>query len=82
MPFCLGQAVHRASTQSQYTEPALDLALLNGENFIAAYINEIVSYNMNVVRIFSAWHPFCLSSLYAGLLEPSFPKAARPLLFS
>ena len=52
MPFCLGQAVHRASTQSQYTEPALDLALLNGENFIAAYINEIVSYNMNVVRIF------------------------------
>ena len=31
---------------------ALDLGLLNGENFIAAYINEIVSYNMNVVRVF------------------------------
>ena len=30
---------------------ALDLALLSGENFIAAYINEIVSYNMNIVRI-------------------------------
>ena len=31
---------------------ALDLGLLNGENFIAAYMNEIVSYNMNVVRVF------------------------------
>ena len=31
---------------------ALDLGLLNSENFIPAYINEIVSYNMNVVRVF------------------------------